>query len=638
MNKIKNLILILQCAIISGFAQQNITIAPPSPQAGDIITVTYIPAGELANTQKKVEGSIYISTNTNRKADDLTLTKTGKKYITTIKTDTASNFIQLGFYVDKIFDTNFGEGYTILLRNGEVEKRGAYANKALFYQYYGGSTGIESNRKKALEAYEQEIKLYPESKRKFAYGYFNTLVAENKSEALTIIQKEIELTLKNELRTEDDYNYLETLYTVAKLREQAKHFNTLMREKFPTGKWQISDLLNRFYDEANFEKKRELYNEIKQNIATKPEWKSFEESLPNYQASLLRFYIKEKRWQQLKEEADKITNKAIVASIFNDAAWQLQGKDQDLQQAEELSRFATEFAKNQIKNPVGKKPDYVTGKEWIKERELTYAMYADTYAMVMYKLGDFKKGYPFAKEAAQVINKGNDIDQNYTYALLAEKVLEPAQLKTELEQFVRNGKSNGDIKAILKRIYTAEKKSEDGFENYITTLEKESYNNMLAELKKSMISETAPSFALLDLEGKKVSLQDLKGKTIILDFWATWCGPCLASFPGMQKMVTKYKDNPDVKFLFVDTWESGDNKEKKAQEFIESNKYTFHVIMDNDNEVVAQYGVNGIPTKFIIDKEGKVRFKSMGFNGSDDKLIAELTAMIELVNSPEGSN
>jgi len=97
----------------------------------------------------------------------------------------------------------------------------------------------------------------------------------------------------------------------------------------------------------------------------------------------------------------------------------------------------------------------------------------------------------------------------------------------------------------------------------------------------------------------------------------------------MQKMVAKYKDDPDVKFFFVDTYERGDEKEKNASEFITANKYDFQVLMDNEDKVVAGFKVNGIPTKFIIDKNGDIQFKSVGFGGAD-KLFNELPTMINL--------
>ena len=100
--------------------------------------------------------------------------------------------------------------------------------------------------------------------------------------------------------------------------------------------------------------------------------------------------------------------------------------------------------------------------------------------------------------------------------------------------------------------------------------------------------------------------------------------------PAMNKTLAKYKDNENVKFLFVDTWETVDNKLQNAKDFMKKKNYPFYVLMDNDNKMVADFKVSGIPTKFVIDKEGKIRFKSIGFSGNDDTLVDELTTMIEL--------
>jgi peroxiredoxin len=100
--------------------------------------------------------------------------------------------------------------------------------------------------------------------------------------------------------------------------------------------------------------------------------------------------------------------------------------------------------------------------------------------------------------------------------------------------------------------------------------------------------------------------------------------------PAMNKTLAKYKDNENVKFLFVDTWETVENKLQNAKDFMKNKNFPFYVLMDNDNKMVADFKVSGIPTKFVIDKEGKIRFKSIGFSGNDDALVDELTTMIEL--------
>ncbi len=139
----------------------------------------------------------------------------------------------------------------------------------------------------------------------------------------------------------------------------------------------------------------------------------------------------------------------------------------------------------------------------------------------------------------------------------------------------------------------------------------------------------APDFTLTDLNGNTVTLSKLKGKVVVLDFWATWCGPCVRSFPAMQQAVNKYKNDPDVVFLFINTWERGGNVEEKVRQFIQRGNFDVQVLLDSENKVVRKYGVEGIPTKFVVDKQGGISKKSVGFSGSNDALIAELSEWIE---------
>lgn len=106
-------------------------------------------------------------------------------------------------------------------------------------------------------------------------------------------------------------------------------------------------------------------------------------------------------------------------------------------------------------------------------------------------------------------------------------------------------------------------------------------------------------FSLEDLNGNKVDLSSFKGKKIFLNFWATWCPPCKAEMPDIEKLYQETKDS-DLVILAVNV---GEDK-KTAQNFMNANKYNFTVLLDVTGEVSRLYQVTGIPTSYFIDTEG----------------------------------
>lgn len=625
--------LLLLLMVLNLSAQNNFHYQPEEPKAGDIITITYQPAGDIAATTQPVEAAYYTFDGQNNNAYDIVLTPKGNVYTGTIKTDTANNFVYFGFSSDNKFDNNFNKGYYILLNDSDGVKKGAYNNLARFYQYLGNDVGVDKNNDKALESIEKEMELHPADRNTYLRNYLRLVSVVKKAEAPAIIQKEIEALLKKGLKTEDDYDVLEKMYDAARLPEKAKLIAQIRKENYPQGKWQADEKLQQYFKEQDPEQAAKQYAEIVEKVQTDSSWKYLQPNIDYYQGQISYLYTSKKDWTGLQNylAAHPLKDAGQLASLYNYMASNMQGEGKELAKAEELSRFAAEYAKKEMTQPTAKKPSYRTSKQWGKDRKEAYAMYANTYAMVQYRLGNYKKGLPYAQDAALTIGEGKDAEANNTYALLAEKVLPQNQYQKQLETFVKDGKATSDIKDILKRAYTKLKGSDTGFDEYIAGLQKENYLKMIAELRISMLNKIAPSFALLDLDGNNIALADLKGKTVVVDFWATWCGPCKASFPTMQKVVTKYKDNPNVKFVFVDSWERGENKKQNTADFISSNKYSFQVLMDDENKVAEQFNVDLIPTKFVIDKEGHIRFKSVGFDGSD-VLIDELTAMIELAS------
>lgn len=118
----------------------------------------------------------------------------------------------------------------------------------------------------------------------------------------------------------------------------------------------------------------------------------------------------------------------------------------------------------------------------------------------------------------------------------------------------------------------------------------------------------APDFTLLDQYGNSHTLSDYKGKTVFLNFWATWCPPCRAEMPEIQEIYEEYGENSsDVIILGIASPETG--REGSAEEiaaFLSENEYTYPVVMDTDGIMAYYYGISAYPTTFMIDKDGNV--------------------------------
>jgi len=117
----------------------------------------------------------------------------------------------------------------------------------------------------------------------------------------------------------------------------------------------------------------------------------------------------------------------------------------------------------------------------------------------------------------------------------------------------------------------------------------------------------APDFQLPNLEGQAVSLADFRGKPVLLNFWATWCGPCVSEMPIIQAMFEESADTGLV-VLAVNIGESP----SAAEDFMQSGNLSFPVLLDTNQDVALKYNIRGIPTTFFIDKDGIVQEIKVG--------------------------
>lgn len=139
--------------------------------------------------------------------------------------------------------------------------------------------------------------------------------------------------------------------------------------------------------------------------------------------------------------------------------------------------------------------------------------------------------------------------------------------------------------------------------------------------------QKAPDFSFVDENGKTVNLSDLKGRVVMINFFATWCGPCIAELPVLQESVwEKYKDSPKFRLLIL----GREHTQAEVNKFRESKKFKFPMYADEGRKVFSKFAVSQIPRNYIIDKEGIVVYASMGYSKEEfEKLVQFLDSLLE---------
>ncbi|MCK9280693.1 MAG: redoxin domain-containing protein [Melioribacteraceae bacterium] len=617
--KTKLFVLFLFAAILTNAQSNNFSFSPEKPIQDQKITVNYEAKGTSLEKSNEIKAYVY---------------EYGKDLYSTSEYPVKSNSFTvtpsdsaLGLFI--VFkegekqDNNDGKGYVIQLsgKDGKLLP-GADAALATAYAMWVAYVDLGRDYEKAILLFEKDFAANPNVKKDYLSGYFNAINGKDPAKAKDKIHPELEKLSKTSNLNEEQYSLLANWYERTKDIDNSAKYKKLFNEKFPNNESAMMEKYTTLRKTNDLAEKTKIITEIKKDFS---HYKNFPYFLADYTKAL----IANKKYQETYDFLEE-NYKPEMTSQYGSLANTIVTKDTLLDLAQKVLDSGVAKAKTNSKYISPTKPPYMTNEEWFQNNDYTTAVILSTQGELYEKLGKQDEALKAYTEAVE-LNKEADPEVNEAYVKLLVELNKFDKAKTELEKFIKESHSTPAMKDLLSQAYSKTGGSADKFDSYYSLLREVANTKMKDELKEKMMNDPAPVFTLKDLDGTEVSLASLKGKTVIVDFWATWCGPCLASFPAMQKAVEKYAKNDKVKFLFVNTWERVEDKIQNAKDFIVKTKYPFQVLMDLDNSVITSYKVSGIPTKFIIDKNGNIRFKSVGYEGDADKMVEEISAMISLI-------
>lgn len=345
-------------------------------------------------------------------------------------------------------------------------------------------------------------------------------------------------------------------------------------------------------------------------------------------------YLNAGNHTQFEKYVFEMKNKFNQTSYLTAAASDLIRAKKDLPYAKELALRALELYSSYKDDPSAR-PASISKDDWSRFMKFAVYPYNDTYAAALFANGDYKNALKYQVMAFNSKPEEGMPSSIERYAQLLEQNGQKDSAYNLLLSMAMTGRSTAAMDVQLKKLYVNKKGSEKDFDALMKKVETSVQAVLKKKFSKKALNYKVPDFTLTDLNGLQVSLSDFKGKIVVIDFWATWCLPCRASFPAMIKVM---KNHPEIVFLYIATREDGDDPVNQVKKFLLDNSYPFYVLMDdvsdsstNSYKALSIFKPQGIPAKIIIDKKGMQQFMTTGFT-SENELINELEAMISIAS------
>ncbi|HEX8020723.1 TlpA disulfide reductase family protein [Mucilaginibacter sp.] len=632
---------------------ESFIYTPQQPKPGETVEIIYDPAGTPLAGSKEVHAVAYVyNSNYRWQTVDVNMKPAnGNKFNGQIAFDKSFGMATLKFTAGDSTDNNKDMSYTIMAAGtdgGPYNAPGAYAGWGLLRaERFGyGIPGYFKDPKLTDTAFyywmNNEIVRHPkESSSALAVPFAKGVWAYQKEAAIPRIRNVIGYLTK--LGGEENLLKVREIYSqVLRQKPSVDSLDAVMLKDYPQGSVARLMAYKKLNEERDFNKKITLSEQFLVDFPMAKTDAGFDEenriSYSTVYQNIVVLNVMNKNFDILTKYIDSMPYYAVINIYYK--IIEIAHKRED-QTDQKLAPYAKMLV-NRMETFRNQQPAefwFLLPNEWTQhfEKDMVNNLLI-SYVNILKNTGENQEGLKYALEAQSFLNY-KTAPLNYDEVVLLQKNGQANKVSDVLIKSMYENQATPEMLDMLKANYVAQYKTEDGFDKYLESL-KNAALSVASKAKMEMIKKDMPDWSMYDAAGKLIKFKELRGKTIVMDFWATWCVPCKASFPGMKLAVEKYKKDPNVAFYFVDTEERTANYKAEVNKFIKDNNYPFHILFDNKvkggtmteevyNSICKAFTISGIPQKLIIDKNCKVRFIAVGYYGSASALADEMSEMIE---------
>jgi len=621
------------------------------PIPGSTLNMTYDAKGGPLESIREINGCVYVFNDYQWEIEDLKMKKNGAVWNVEYTVPKNCAFMAFKFYGNTnnglVTDTGQDTGYLLVVfKEPKVKMPGAdlawatFRNKD-FNTQFGGYFKDFTIAGDATEYWlKKEVADHGENFPKFIDTYIKVLKVQKPEKFDELGHRFLgDFVTKINGQPEEVYAKVQNLYLYElKDKVKADSIETVIQKLFPKGTFLRFKAYQKINQIRNSEDRNKVVNQFLADFPNDATVQASQKYLyDNISKMLFAYYFETKDYQSILKLLPTMNFASINDCYHQDISKALYIKSVEPAVIETMAVPMIRLMQEKVNDM-----SYMQGIYWSPNQATENAKtQLNNELVIQIRMFSMLNKYKEVLECFELLPAEKRYEKasiNDIHITALEALNKP--VIEVLKNAARANALSEKATAKLKDWYLKEGKKEADFPAFLEQLKKE---NNSEEQIVLMTPVKAPAIDVLTTDGKPKQLVLDSGKIIVIDFWATWCGPCKKAFPAMQQLVNNYKDDKNVEFYFISTQENKEGYKKEAIAYLKEKGYKLDAYFDlvkkdggTNNASFSNYAKifksSGIPRKVVI-KNGQIRFTSEGFSGNPGQLVDELTGVINALKN-----